>query len=98
MLRAILRTSLMSARFVSREVAFLATHTRLFVGLTLAIIGILSFASDRYCDGNTSVAYTCTRPATYYFYPSWAIGLVVVGAVLVGTWVLRREGGKRSAV
>jgi len=62
---------------------------RLFFGLVLSTIGLLSFASDRYCDGNTSSYYACTRPSTYYYYPWWAIILVIVGSLLIVLWFLR---------
>ena len=64
---------------------------RLFLGATLVVIGILSFASDRYCDGNTSTYAACTRPSTYYYYPWWGVGLVVLGTLLVTLWMLRRK-------
>ena len=63
---------------------------RLFVGLGLLIVGLLSFASDRYCDGTVSSHYACTRPTTYYYYPWWSIALVLVGAFLITLWLLRR--------
>lgn len=65
-------------------------HIRLFLGVALICIGILSFQSGRYCDGNTSSQYVCTRPATYYYYPFWAVALTVLGSMLVILWTLRR--------
>ena len=64
---------------------------RLFVGLFFVVVGIVSFASDKYCDGNTSSHYACTRPSTYYYYPWWAVTFVVVGSFFVCLWFLRRQ-------
>lgn len=66
-------------------------HGRLFLGLALTLSGLLSFSSDRYCDGNASSYYACTRPATYYYYPWWAITLTLVGSFLIVLWFLRRQ-------
>jgi hypothetical protein len=66
-------------------------HGRLFLGLILTLAGLLSFTSDRYCDGNASSYYACTRPATYYYYPWWAIVLVILGSFLIVLWFLRRQ-------
>jgi hypothetical protein len=66
-------------------------HGRLFFGIILTGIGMLSFTSDRYCDGNTSSFYACTRPATYYYYPWWAILCTLLGTVFVTLWFLRKK-------
>ena len=66
-------------------------NSRLFLGSVMILVGVLSFSSDRYCDGNASSYYACTRPSTYYFYPWWAIALVVVGSTLTILWFLRRQ-------
>ena len=66
-------------------------HGRLFLGIALTVVGVLSFGSDRYCDGNASSYYACTRPATYYYYPWWAIILIVLGSFLIVLWFLRRQ-------
>ena len=39
---------------VAVDVEEVFRHARLFVGLMLTVVGLLSFASDRYCDGNAS--------------------------------------------
>lgn len=65
-------------------------HIRLVVGTVLMTIGLLSFASDRYCDGTASSHYACTNPSAYYYYPWWAVGLVSVGVLLVVLWWVRR--------
>lgn len=69
----------------------LGTNLRLFFGLGATLVGLLSYTSDRYCDGNTSTYYACTRPSTYYYYPWWAILLVVVGSWSVVLWFLRKK-------
>jgi hypothetical protein len=73
------------------DVAQIWEHARLFVGTAFVVVGLLSFSSDRYCDGNTSSYYACTRPSTYYEYPWWAILLTVLGSVLIVLWFLRRK-------
>jgi hypothetical protein len=70
-------------------------HMKLFLGVVFVTVGVLSFASDRYCDGAVVVHGSCTRPATFYYYPWWAVTLVAVGAVLIALWAVRREGRGR---
>jgi hypothetical protein len=74
-----------------RDVQDIVLSGRLFLGITSLLVGLLSFASDKYCDGNAANYYTCTRPATYYFYPWWAILLIVIGSFLIVLWFLRRQ-------
>jgi hypothetical protein len=64
---------------------------RLTLGSALLVVGLMSFTSDRYCDGTASTYYACTNPSTYYFYPSWAIVLVVIGTWFIVLWFLRRR-------
>lgn len=73
------------------DILLLLQNGRLFLGLAMVLVGLLSFASDRFCDGGTSSYYTCTRPATYYFYPAWAILIVLVGAFFIVLWFLRKQ-------
>jgi hypothetical protein len=73
------------------DLANIVEHGRLFLGTFLTLVGILSFASDRYCDGNTSAYYACTRPATYYYYPWWATLLIILGSFSVMLWFLRKK-------
>ncbi len=75
---------------VARDVAVVVSEVRLFLGLTLVLGGILSFRTNRYCDGNVIDMSACTRPATYYYYPFWAIVFVVLGGFLICLWYLRR--------
>lgn len=78
-------------RVLSRDAVVVVSHLRLFLGMLLALIGLLSFASDLYCDGNVSSYYACTRPSTYYYYPWWATLLIVLGVTLVVIWFLRQR-------
>ncbi len=93
--RRVFLTLVAFVRFVGEkfrvDIAYIFREWRLFAGMALVVTGLLSFVSDRYCDGNSSSAYTCTRPATYYYYPWWATVLVVVGGVLVVLWFLRKK-------
>lgn len=77
------------ARAVERDIAVMFQNGRLILGTLFVIVGVLSFASDRYCDGNVSSYYACTRPSTYYYYPWWAIVLVLLGTLLLLLWWLR---------
>jgi hypothetical protein len=73
------------------DIELMLYHSRLFLGILLIGLGLFSFASDRYCDGNASSFYACTRPATYYYYPWWAILFMLIGTVLLTLWVLRKK-------
>ncbi len=68
---------------------YILREGRLFLGTALIVLGALSFASDRYCDGTASTHFACTRPTTYYYYPWWAILFVILGTFLVLLWWLR---------
>lgn len=76
---------------VYEDVRDMLAHKRLFAGTGLILVGLLSFASDRYCDGSTASYYTCTRPSTYYYYPWWAILAVIIGSFFTVLWFLRRR-------
>lgn len=76
---------------LAHDVQDIVAHGRLFLGTALTIIGVLSFESDKYCDGNAANYYSCTRPDTYYFYPWWAILLIIAGVYFVVLWFLRRK-------
>ena len=73
-----------------KDVRLFFSHAHLFLGAMLLAWGLLSFSSDRYCDGAAAANYICTRPATYYFYPPLAQFAVLAGLVLVLLWALRR--------
>ncbi len=78
------------------DLAYMVLHARLFVGLAFMVVGLLSFTSDYYCDGVGTRMAGCTRPATYYYYPWWAVLLIVLGAFLLTLWLLRARGGERG--
>ena len=61
----------------------------LFWGVGFTIIAIFGFSSGRYCDGNTAEYLSCTRPATYYFYDVWHVGLLVIGVFFILVWFLK---------
>jgi hypothetical protein len=90
-LRLIGRVLLFVRDLVATDGRVIAGHLRLFIGLVALAVGLLSFTSDRYCDGNTSNYYACTRPSTYYYYPWWATALVVLGMVSITLWLLRTK-------
>lgn len=64
----------------------------LFVGVTLSLIGVLSFESGRYCDGNTADYLSCTRPATYYYFDTLDVFFVVFGVLLMLVWFFKNRG------
>lgn len=64
-------------------------HITLLLGLILISSGLLRFKSGRYCDGNPSDFFTCTNSATYYYYPTYTIVVIVVGVLLVALWKLK---------
>lgn len=76
---------------IKNDFGIVALHNKLFIGILLLIVGVMSFDSGKYCDGNSSNYYACTRPSTYYYYPWWAILLVVVGSFSVVLWFLRKK-------
>jgi hypothetical protein len=82
---------LWSTHRIVPDIGIFFRHIRLFFGSVLVCIGLLSFASGRYCDGAVITQVSCTRPATYYYYPWWAIMMVASGTVLLALWVLHRE-------
>lgn len=67
----------------------------LFLGATLTIVGLLSFNSDKYCDGNTVEYLSCTRPNAYYYFSGLDIALVVVGVSLMLIWFLKNRSAKK---
>lgn len=67
----------------------IAHDAELFIGVALTLIGVLSFESDKFCDGNTAEYLSCTRPSTYYFYSPFDIAIVVVGVFLILIWIRR---------
>jgi O-antigen/teichoic acid export membrane protein len=85
-------------RIFTRVVRELYVDTRMvvearyvFFGTALFLVGFFSFASDRYCDGTATTYVACTNPSTFYYYPWWAVGMMVVGAMSLWIWYFRRE-------
>ena len=70
----------------------IARDKALFLGVALTLIGLLSFKSDKFCDGNTADYLSCTRPSTFYFYSPLEISIIVVGVFLILIWMLNRRG------
>jgi len=66
-------------------------NINLFFGFALLLIGVFSFNSDKYCDGNTANYLSCTRPTTYYYYEGWDVALIVAGISLILIWFLKRK-------
>jgi len=76
---------------IQADFVTIIAQSRLFIGIAMLGVGILAFQSDKYCDGNPSTYAACTRPSTYYYYPWWAIALVVLGSFSVVLWFLRKR-------
>lgn len=91
LVRIAMRTIAFGTRGIVNDGVYVLREGRLFLGMLLLAVGLLSFASDRYCDGTASTHFACTRPTTYYYYPWWAIVLVILGTFLVLLWWLRRR-------
>lgn len=73
------------------DFAYVVHHARLFVGVALVFVGLLSFSSDRYCANTSSSHFACAEPSVYYFYSGWMIASVIVGSFLVLLWWLRQK-------
>lgn len=69
-------------------------ETELFLGATLALVGLLSFSNGKNCDGNTADYLSCTHPSTYYYYGALEITLIVIGVFFVLMWFLKRREKK----
>lgn len=82
--------TLENARVIKRE-------ADLFIGIALSLIGVLTFQSSKYCDGNTADYLSCTRPSTYYYYGGLEITLIVVGVFFIALWFLKRKQSAMSA-
>jgi SNF family Na+-dependent transporter len=76
---------------VEEYIEIMRREATLFAGTFFVIVGMLSFSSNKYCDGNTAEYLSCTRPTTYYYYGSFQIALVILGVFLVLLWVLKRR-------
>ncbi len=61
----------------------------LFFGLALFFVGVFGFRAGRFCDGNAADYLSCTRPAVYYYYGVFELGIIVIGASLIALWFLK---------
>jgi hypothetical protein len=75
--------------YVTKNARTIVRQKELFVGTALTIIGLMSFESDKFCDGNTADYLSCTRPSTYYYFDALDIALVVLGVTLLLLWIAR---------
>ena len=95
MIRLSLQVAVAGALFfrdkIQADFTTIVAQSRLFIGIALLSIGVLLFQSDKYCDGNPSTYAACTRPSTYYYYPWWAIVLVILGSFSIVLWFLRKH-------
>lgn len=66
----------------------------LFFGTALLAMGLFSFESDKFCDGNTADYLSCTRPSTFYYFDALDILLIVVGVFFIMLWVLKRHDAR----
>ena len=75
---------------IGAYIGIMRREASLFWGSAFVIFGLLSFQSDKFCDGNTADYLSCTRPTAYHFYGTFDKMLIVVGVFLVLIWLLRR--------
>lgn len=68
-----------SLEALARDAIIIQREADLFLGATLFLVGLLGFESARYCDGNLNDYISCTRPATYYYFDTLDIVLIVLG-------------------
>jgi hypothetical protein len=67
-------------------------NSELFFGIVFFLLGLLSVSHGKYCDGNPADYYSCTNPATYYYYSPVAIALCILGALCLAMWFLKNSG------
>jgi hypothetical protein len=70
-------------------VTVLRREPELFIGIGLALAGLLNFQNGKNCDGNTADYLSCTRPSTFYYYSWVEITIIVIGVFLVLFWYLK---------
>lgn len=75
--------------FLSSSWRTIMRHKELFAGIGFTLVGLLSFNSDKFCDGNTADYLSCTRPSTFYYFDWLDITLIVAGVFLALIWYLR---------
>lgn len=76
---------------LARDLVIIQREADLFLGATLFLIGLLGFESSRYCDGNLNDYISCTRPATYYYFDTLDIVLLVLGIFFVLVWYFKHK-------
>ncbi len=79
---------------VGEYIGVIVREKELFLGAALSLIGLFSFESDKFCDGNTANYLSCTRPSTFYYFDALDITLIVIGVFLLLIWFLKQS--KRS--
>ncbi len=68
----------------------------LFFGATLFLVGLLSFESGKYCDGNAADYLSCTRPATFYYFDTLDTVLIVAGSICILVWFMKEKYRARA--
>ena len=68
----------------------------LFFGTALVIIGLFSFNTGRYCDGNSAEYLSCTRPSAYYYFNGFDILLLMLGIFFILLWFQKNKQQKES--
>lgn len=76
---------------VSRDLVIIQREADLFLGTALLLIGLLGFDSARYCDGNVNDHISCTRPATYYYFDTLDVALIVLGVFFILVWYFKHN-------
>ncbi len=76
---------------LARDVVIIQREADLFLGSALGLVGLLGFESARYCDGNLNDYISCTRPATYYYFDTFDIVLIVLGIFFVLVWYFKHK-------
>ncbi len=76
---------------LARDLVIIQREADLFLGAILSLIGLLGFESARYCDGNLNDYISCTRPATYYYFDTLDITLIVLGIFFILVWHFKHK-------
>ena len=83
---------------IGEYVSIIRQEGELFFGTALLLLGLLSFESSKYCDGNTIEYLSCTRPATYYYFDWLDISCVILGVFFLMFWRIKRQEGRIASV
>lgn len=81
---------------LARDVIIVQREADVFFGTFLLLVGLFGFESGRYCDGNVGDYISCTRPATFYYFDTLDIVLVVLGVFFVLFWYFKHEHNSRA--